>query len=53
MATNQTDKRPVLFARHDSELLQRRAKAQAAMEGLTLEALIVKAVTEYLARVKK
>ena len=33
--------------------LHRKAKIQAAMEGITLKALIIKALTEYLKKAKK
>jgi predicted HicB family RNase H-like nuclease len=43
----------VINLRGFPDMLHREAKAKAAMEGITLTSLIIKAVEEYLARANK
>ena len=40
----------VIMLRNVEEELHRRVKMQAAKEGMTLQALVTKAITEYLER---
>ena len=47
------DKVAVMNLRDFPEELQRRAKAAAAMQGITLKQLVVKALEEYLKKKKK
>lgn len=50
MTTDKPAEKFVLYARHTDQKLHRSAKAAAAMEGMTLEKWVVKAVREAVAR---
>jgi len=42
----------VIMLRNVEESLHRRVKIQAAKEGMTIQALVTKAITEYLKKVR-
>jgi len=43
----------VIMLRNVEEALHRRAKMQAASEGISLQALVIKAIEEYLKRAER